>query len=147
MEKNRKNLRDFSIIILALVALSLIRSIVTVCINGFPQPTNIPEGMTKEIAKVITIITFALSFVLLLPQIYLGVKGIKIANGSSTSGKAHIIWALILIVFSAITVISSISDLTKAFNLDSVLNLLGPVVDLALFAFYYIYARKVANDK
>lgn len=144
MEKNRKNLRDFSIIILALVALSLIRSIVTVCINGFPQPTNIPEGMTKEIAKVITIITFALSFVLLLPQIYVGVKGIKIANGA-TSGKAHIIWALILAVFAGITLISAISGLTKAFNFDSIMNLIDPAVDFAAYVFYFIYARRIAR--
>ena len=144
MEKNKKELKSFSILILALVGLTLIRSIVTVCIKGIPQSTEIPEGMTKELVQIVAIIAFAVGFVILIPQIYIGVKGILIANGAE-SGKAHIIWAIILLICSGIAVISGISDLVKAFDIYAVLDLLGPIIDCAVFAFYYIYARKVAQ--
>jgi amino acid permease len=144
MNNNRKELKILSIFILAIVALTVIRAIVGICMNGIPQPTEIPEGMTKELAQIITVITFALSFVALIPQIYVGVKGLMVANGAA-SGKAHIVWALILAIFAGVSVFSGISDLTKAVNLDTVFNLIGYVADLAMFGFYYVYALKVKN--
>lgn len=144
MEKERKELKWFSILILALATFSLIRAIVSVCVNGLPQPTEIPEGMTKEIANIVVIISFALSLVALLPQIYVGVKGIKIANGAP-SGKAHIVWAIILAVFAVIAVISAIINLTKVLNFDTVLKALDPAIDVIIYVFYYIYARKIAK--
>ena len=145
MEQNKKELKWLSIVILALVALSLIRAIVNVCINGLPVAKDVPAGMTKELVQIVTIIAFVASLLLLLPQIYLGVKGLKIANGAE-SGKAHLVWAIVLIVLSAIAAINGISNLTKVFNLDSVMNLLGPAVDVLLFVCYYVYARKIANN-
>lgn len=142
MEKNRKELKSFSILILALVALSLIRAIVNVCLNGVPQ-ISATEGLTKEMIQVVSIIALVVSLLLLLPQIYVGVKGIKIANGAP-SGKAHIVWAIILAVCAVIALISAISALIKAFNFDSILNLIDPAVDVAAYVFYYIYARRVA---
>ena len=144
MEKERKELKWFSILILALATFSLVSAIVRVCVKGLPQLTEIPEGMTKEMANIVVIISFALSLVALLPQIYIGVKGIKIANGAP-SGKAHIVWAIILAVFAVIAVISAISSLTKVLNFDTVLNVLDPAIDVVIYVFYYIYACKIAK--
>ena len=73
MEKNRKELMTFSIVILVLAAFTLVKLIVNACVNGLPQITEIPEGFTKEAVQVITIIAYVLSFLTLLPQIYIGV--------------------------------------------------------------------------
>lgn len=143
MEKNRKELKSFSILILALVAFSLIRTIVDLCLNGVPQ-ISATEGLTKEMIQVASIIALVISFLLLLPQIYVGVKGIKIANGA-TSGKAHIVWALILAVLAGIALIYAIFNLTKAFNFDSIMNLIDPAIDVATYVFYFIFARRVAR--
>lgn len=144
MDKDRKELKSFSILILVLVALTLIRAIVSACVNGF-QVNEVPAGTTKELVQTAAIIAFVVSLLLLIPQIYVGVKGIKIANGAA-SGKAHLVWALILAVLAAIATISAISNLTKAFNFDAVLSALDPAIDVLAFACYYVYARRVANN-
>ena len=146
MEKNRKELKSWSILVLLLVALELIRNIVTVCVNGIPQATEIPEGMTQSMVQTISVIVFALTFVVFIPQIYIGIKGIKIANGAE-SGKANIIWTVVLMILAAISVISAISSLTKAANFDNVMNVVGPAIDLLVFAFYFVFARRVANGQ
>ena len=146
MEKNKKELKSFSILILAIVALSLIRNIVGLCVSGIPQPTESFEGMTQDMVQTISIISFVLALVLFVPQIYLGIKGIMIANGA-TSGKTHIVWAIILIIISIIALIFELVTLINAFNIDTVMNALEPAIELALFAFYYVYACRVKNEK
>lgn len=145
MEKNRKELKSFSIVILALTALSLVSSIVRLCVGGVPQIGEIPAGVSKELVQIVSIIVFAIGFIGILPQIYMGVKGIKIANGAP-SGKAHIVWALIFVILSALSVFSGISGLIKAFNIDTVVDFLYPIVDLALYGLYYMYAVKVKKE-
>lgn len=145
MEKNRKELKVLSIVILAFIALTMIKALVTVCVNGLPQATEIPQGMTAETVKIVAIVFLVLGFIVAIPQIYVGVKGILVANGTA-SGKGHIIWALILAILAGVSVISGISELTKGFSVDSVLGVLDPAIDLALFVSFYVYARRVANE-
>lgn len=144
MDKNRKELKSFSIVILAFVALDLIKIIISLFVKGLPLPNEIPEGMSKDIVQITTIIIFVVSLIILIPQIYVGVKGLMIANGAK-SGNAHIIWAIILVALSAIATISGIVDITKAFSFDALLNILSPAVDVVIFAFYYFYAKKIAG--
>jgi hypothetical protein len=142
MEKNKKELKLLSIAILVLAALVVVKSILNVCINGIKvEPV---EGLSAEVVQVIAIIAFVLSFVVLLPQIYVGIKGIQIANGAK-SGKAHIVWAVILAVFAVIALISSFGGLAK-FSFNAVLNVITPAIDVLLYVCYIIYARKVANE-
>jgi len=144
MEKNRKELKAFSILILVVVALELIRAIVGLCVNGIPKVTEIPEGMTEDMVQISSIIAFALSLAIFIPQIYVAIKGIKVANGEA-SGKAHMIWAVILAILAGVSVVSGISGLFKEFNFDAVMDLLGPAIDFLMFALYYVYARKIAK--
>ena len=145
MEKNRKELKILSIVILALVAFSLVKLIVDVCVNGIPQITPIPQGLTKEIVDVIVIITLALTCVAFLPEIYIGIKGIRVANNNA-KGKAHLVWAIILIVFSAIAVAGAISNLVKNVNTMNIVNLCDVVIDGLLYVTYFDYARKIAKE-
>ena len=144
MEKNRKELKTLSIVILALVAFSLVKLIVDLCVNGIPQITPIPQGLTKEIVDVIVIITLALTCVAFLPEIYIGIKGIRVANNNA-KGKAHLVWAIILIVFSVIAVAGGISNLVKNVNTMNIINLCDVVIDGLLYVTYFDYARKIAK--
>jgi hypothetical protein len=87
-----------------------------------------------------------LAVVLYLPEIYIGIKGIKIANGAK-SGKAHIVWSLVLAVLVAISLIGQVEGLIKNFNFDTFVDVLGPAADFIVFIFYFIYARKVKNEQ
>lgn len=143
MDKNKKTLKEYSIVILVFVAITLVRSIVSLCVKGLPQVEAIPEGMTKELVNIAAIISCVIGFIILIPQIYVGLKGLQIANGATVNGKAHLIWALILAVLAAISTISAISGLISAINFDTIYNVIDPAIDVLLFVCYYICARKI----
>ena len=144
MEKNRRELKTLSILILALAALSFIMAIVNVCIDGFPKVDI--AYISPETAKIVSIITWVLGLVIILPQVYVGVKVIKQAN-NPTGARAHIVWALILGILAAIATISSIVSIAKAFTTSQLVDLINVAIDTLIFATYYFYARKVAQGK
>ena len=141
----KKDLKVVSIVILALLGLSLIRMIVGACINGIPQ-IQATEGLTKEMIQVASIIAFALTFVFLLPQVYIGVKGIKIANGGAF-GKAPFVWTIILAILAAVATVSAIADMFKVFNFDTILLAVDCALDVALYVCYYLCIRNIAKAK
>ena len=146
MEKNRRDLKSFSMLVLLLVALDAILKIVTVCLKGLPEVEQIPEGMSADTVKIASAILFVLGFVVFLPQIYVGLKGMKIADGAKCT-KAFIVWTVILLVIAAIATFSALSEMFKTFNFDNVLNFVSPALDVIIFAYIFVFARKIAGAK
>lgn len=144
MEKQRKNLKAYSVVILICVALSLIRMIADACINGFGDISMLPEGTSEDVALVAFIIVWVLGIIFLLPQVYLGVRGIKQAN-KPTKGRAHIVWAFILTVCAIISTVSEIIVLTNGYSFDKLLALINVLVNVLLFGEYYLAARQISN--
>ena len=144
MIKERKNLKEYSVVILILAALSLVRLIVDVCVNGF-SPKGMPvEGVSEEVVKIAIIIAFVIALLLLIPNVYVGFKGLKEAQ-NPTGARAHIVWALVLSILYLIVTISSVVEITKGFDIDKLINVLNVAVDTALFFAYYLTAKKIAN--
>ena len=142
MEKNKKDLKALSLVILFLAALTLVRIVVNVCVNGLPKVEL--EGVTPEVTNIVAIVALALSCVLLLPQVYVGVKGLKIANGGQ-GNKWHIVIAIILAICSLTAVVSSAISMFKSFNFDTSLTVVDHFLDVAIFIMYIITARKIAK--
>ena len=143
MDKNRKNLFVISIVILAWVVWSIAKSIVEICINGGLELPEV-EGVSKEIMLVAAIIALVIVYIALVPQIYIGIKGIKIAKGAQ-SGKAHIVWAIILGAIAALGFVSSLAGLGK-FSADVLLDIGTSACSLALYACYISFACKIAKE-
>ena len=142
MEKTRKHLKEISIVILILAAFSLIRSVVDVIFTDFSQASRL-EGATPGLILATQIFLIVFAFVLMIPEIYVGAKGIKIANALSSS-KAPIVWAVILAIFSGFAVISSVSSLIQQGDLvGDLLELADKVVDVLLYITYINYAKKL----
>lgn len=143
MEKNRKNLKDYSYLILFLTGLTALRMIFNLIFNGLGIEA-IPADMnlSKEILQVIAIIGHCVGFAFLLPSIYVGVKGLKIAKNPDDS-KAHIIWAKILLVFAVIATISAVSTL---FSTKDVMMGIVTVIDAVLDIIAYFFFIKYATD-
>jgi uncharacterized membrane protein len=140
MEKNRKNLKVISILILALAVYSFARlalSVFTIEVN----PENLAEGVSSSLLLVGQIFVCVVGFILLLPQIYVGIKGIKVSNKPDSS-KAHIVWAVILAALSVIGIFSPVSELIQ--GVDVVGNVLA-AVDMALDVIIYIEYINFAN--
>ena len=143
MEKSQKMLKESAIAILILTALSLVRSIVSAITNGFKVDVNaIPEGMTADLMRIAMIVAFACSLVVLLIQLYIGFKGLKVANAPG-SAKAPAVLALIFAVLAAVAVIGGIRDIVKVFDVSSLLQVIINAIDILIFGMFYVSAKQV----
>lgn len=144
MEKNKKNLKILSILILALAVYSLIRIVLSVFLIDL-NPEDLTDGASATHLLIGQIFVCVVSVILLIPQIFVGIKGIKVSNNPDSS-KAHIVWAVILTVLSVIGILSPASGLIKGV---AVLDNLLAVADMALDAIIYIeyinYAKKLVK--
>ena len=142
MTNAKKNLKLMSIVILALAAFTLIRLGVSVFAIDFGG-ADLPEGVTSGAILAAQIGVLVFSFLLLLPQIYVGVKGMKIAEKPDRS-KTHIVWATVLAVLSVIALISPIMNLIQVGNLaGNFVELIDLVTDAAVYIAYIAYAKQV----
>ena len=83
--------------------------------------------------------------VILLPQIYVGVKGLKIASNPDSS-ELHIIVAAVLLGITSLTAISPIIAIVQNVEVfDNVRYLLSIIVEAWVFFDYIRYAKLVAD--
>ena len=143
MEKSRKYLKIYSIVVLV-YTLGIILNLVA----GLSELNNatIPAGSPDNIVLITKVILMVISGILLLPQIFIGLKGIKVANNPDSS-KSHIVVATILFVLAIFSTITPISSLIKKEAVgENVRNLLSIAVELYLYFDYIKYARLVAEE-
>ena len=138
MEKSKKYLKFVSEIILILLTFSFVRSILEVFLTKVTVD-NVPTQFLI-IAKIILCVVYA---VLYIPQVFVGVKGIKVAKNPDSS-KAHIVWAVIFLVFAIFAAVSAISGLIKAENVtENIFGLIDAAIDLVAYFFYVKFAKQV----
>ena len=142
MNNSRNHLKEASFLVLLFTAFSFIRMIIQFFVVGFEvDPAQV--GVSHELVVVAMIVTFVISLILLLPQLYVGVKGMKIAK-NPTSSKGHIVWAVILLVFTAFGVISTVSSIAEQINvIDNVITLVDHALDVIVYCMYIKYAIRV----
>ena len=142
MNNSRNHLKEASFLVLLFTAFSFIRMIIQIFVVGFEvDPAQVDAS--HEIVVVTMIITFVISLILLLPQLYVGVKGMKIAK-NPTSSKGHIVWAVILLVFSAFGIVFTVSSIPEQINvIDNVITLVDHALDVIVYCMYIKYAIRV----
>jgi uncharacterized membrane protein YhaH (DUF805 family) len=146
VEKARKSLKELSVLVLAFAAYSLIRVVLGAIFTDF-DASVLPEGTTEGMFTVGKIVLCAISLILLLPQIYVGVKGLKVSKNPDNS-KGHITWATVLAVISVIGVISSAYNLIQAGEIvNDILEMADMLIDVALFGFYVKYAKQILKGE
>lgn len=142
MEQSKKNLKVMSILMLCLALVSLVLFTVDLIITDYNVAAI--EGATKGVLIASVIITGIIGLLISLPQIYIGIKGIKVSKNPDSS-KAHIVWATILFAIAVIGVFLYAYE--TFFGGDSVavssLELSNVVVDVFLYYFYIKYAKEV----
>ena len=141
MEKSRKYLKFMSEIVLICLAFSFIRSILEVLLTNISM-NNIPDSYIIT-AKIVLCIIFTVFYV---PQVYIGVKGIKVANNPDSS-KAHIIWAVIFLALALFGAISYVGDMISTGEVvENIFGLVNSVIDITLYFFYVRYAKQVLAE-
>ena len=145
MEQSTKRLKISSILVLVLAGISLLNIIFAICFGDL-NSAEIPEGSPENILMITKIFILSFSLLLLLPRFFVGFKGLWIAK-NRTSSKGHIIWAIIILVFSVIGLPSSISDIVKAEAIgENILSIFNVLLEVAVYYEYIKHARAVANE-
>ena len=144
MEKTKKNLKITSVVLLIMAGFSLLNILAELCF-GEINSAALPEGAPGNILLIAKIILLAISSLLLWPQIYISIKGLKIAKNPNAS-KRHIFWATVLLILSVIALISPVVDLLNQVsvyqNVGAVLSIL---IDVVLYFEYVKYAKAIAK--
>ena len=147
MNKERKLLKEYSVVILILTALSLVRLIVDLFAFGGLDASKFPAtGLPQEVVKITLIISFVIALVFFIPEVFVGVRGLKEAE-NPTGKSGHIVWALILAIFSAVATISAVIDIFSGFDTGKLLEVIDVALDAVIFFMYFLTAKKVANNK
>lgn len=145
MKNSRKQLKAYSFLVLLFAAFSLTRLIVELIVIGFDKETA-TLGVSPELMLVATIILFVISLIFLLPQVYVGVRGLKIAKAPKAT-KGHIVWAVILLAFSVFAIFTPISDIMANVNVvDNIVTLIDHALDIIVYCMYIKYANRVLKS-
>lgn len=142
MSNSRRHLKEASFLVLLFAAFSFIRMIIQIFVVGFNGESE-QVGASRELMVAVMIVTFVVSMILLLPQLYVGVKGMKIAK-APTMSKGHIVWAVILLVFAVFGMISAVSSIAEKTQIaDNIIALVDHSLDVIVYCMYIKYANKV----
>lgn len=142
MEQSRKHLKISSIVVLAFTVgtiFSLIAGLIEL------NNATIPDGAPDNILAITKTVLMVISGILLLPQIYIGFKGLKVANNPDSS-KFHIIVAIIVFIFTLMSLVSPAIALIEGSSNESIGTLLGIAVEASVYFDYIMAARAVANE-
>lgn len=147
MEQSRKNLKNASIIVLALAGFSLLNILFELFfgeLSGELNNAKIPDGSPGNVALIARIFILVVSVLMLLPQAYIGIKGLKIAKKPNSS-KGHIVWGIILVVLTAAGLISPLVSFLQGNGeaFGNVSEFLSIAVDVAVLLGYVKFAMEV----
>ncbi len=129
MENAKKQLKTYSILVLILAAFSFARTI----IDLFLKDSNV----------ITLVITAIVGCLVLLPQVFVGYRGMKVAKNPD-SKKGFIVWAWILLVLAGIGVISGIVSLVNSSDtLGAITSIADALLDAVIFFCVIHYAKIV----
>ena len=144
MNRSRRQLKNYSILVLILAGITALNIIFEFFLKEINN-VEIPEGSPQNILLTIKIVLAVMSFITLLPHIYIGIKGIRIANAPDSS-KGHIIWGVILLAFTVASLMHPVIALIKLEAVFANAATLLSVALEALIMFGYVrYASLVSR--
>ena len=146
MEQARRHLKISSIVVLLFAGFTLLNLIFELWFGDLNN-AEIPAGSPDNILLITKILLLSISFVLLLPQLYIGIKGLKEAK-SPTDSKGHIVWGMILFVLTLVGLISpAVAIIKREAVFENVSSLCSILVEVVVFFDYIKCARLVAQTK
>ena len=144
MEQATKQLKTASYFVLLFAGLSLV-NIVSALAFGDINSAAIPEGAPDNILQITKVILLAVTAIILLPKVYVGVKGLQIAKNPVAS-KRHITVAMFILAFEAIAGIDPILSIVKqGFTMDQFMTVADVLLEVIIIFEYIKYAKDVAK--
>ena len=139
MEQTRKYLKLSSIVVLVFAGFSMLEIVGEVLFGGLDKAV-LPEGSPENIVLITKIFLLSFSLLLMLPNIYIGIKGLRVAKKPNSS-KSHIVWAIILFVVSFLCLIDPIVGfINNGFKFKNISSFCSILVEVVVFFEYIYYA-------
>ena len=146
MEQSRKRLKILSMAILIFAGATILKRLSMILFGGLNDAT-VSVGLSGGILLVAKMVLLAVSLVVLLPHVYVGVKGLKMAENPDLAKKGHVFWATVLLVLNLVGLLSSVQSIVgRVFIVENVLEILGGLVEAAIFYGYIKYAKAVSEE-
>lgn len=147
MEQSRKHLKISSLIVLLFSALTLIQLVASLVWGEELNNATVPEGAPDNIIAIAKVFLLVLSLLFLLPEVYVGIKGLRMAKNPNSS-KGHIIWAGIIFVFTVVSIISPLINFIKGVNTyDNISTVLSLGLNASIYFDYIKYAYLVSKGE
>lgn len=144
MEQKRKHLKAVSVILLAFTGLTFLRTAAEYLFAD-QGIAILPDGSSAILQLIVRLIMVAIALVFVLPQIYMGVKGLRIAKNPAPA-KAHVVWAWILLVLAILGLIEPITAALQPGGLaGNVGALIQGLLSIVIYFAYIRCARAVAK--
>ena len=143
--ETRKHLKISSIVILIFAGSSLLQ-ILSEILFGELNNAAIPEGAPGNVLLITKIFMLCVSVLLLLPSIYVGVKGLKMAKKPDGS-KGHIVWATIIFVIAVLSLIDPVLGfINNEGTTETIGALFSVLLEIVIYLDYIKYAKAVAKE-
>lgn len=137
MEQKRKNLKVVSAIVLVFTGLTFLRTAAGYLFTD-RGVAILPDGSSVILQLIVRLIMVAVTLVFVLPQIYVGVKGLRIAKNPAPA-KAHVVWAWILLVIAILGLIEPVTAVLQPGGLAG--NVVALIIGLLSIVIYFAYIR------
>ena len=142
MNQAKKRLKFISECILILLAVSFIKSILEI----FLKDVTIDDVSESLIITSKIVICLLFTVIIFIPQLYIGVRGLKIAKNPNSS-KSHIIWAVIFAGFAILSIISAIVGMVNTGDIArNIFGIVNGGIDLAMYSCYIVFAKQVFDE-
>ena len=139
MEQSKRNLKIFSCLFIVFALTDAVTFIID-WFNGKLKIENFTGSTTEEIAKVTLIAVIIIAVVAVLVKLYLGIKGIRQAQGK-TKGKANVTIAKIIFICLIILFVLAIVAVIK--NTGNYYDLINYAVNMLIMYYYIKYVNAV----
>ena len=143
MDHSRR-LKFSSIFVLGLLLVSLLEILPEIWFGDFSS-IPIEDGTPANILLITKIFVSVVSVICLLPSVYIGIKGLKIAYNPDSS-KAHIVWGCIVFVFTVIGAIAALLDFLNQVEGVSIFRFLSILVDVVVLFEYVQSSIAIAKE-
>ena len=141
MEQAKKHLKVSSYIVLLFVVLTLIELIAAIFLGDLSSAQA--PGNLVLITQIFLLVFSAL---LMLPKIYVGIKGLRIAK-NPVPCKKHIVWAVIILVFTALELIEPISAMIRQGDFSGNARVFFSIMlEVVIYWDYIVYARSLNKE-
>ena len=144
MEQKRKNLKVVSAIVLVFTGLTFLRTAVGYLFTD-QGVAILPDGSSVILQLIVRLIMVAVTLVFMLPQIYVGVKGLRIAKNPAPA-KAHVVWAWILLIVTVLGLIEPVTTIVQRASLSgNAYALFSGLLSAVVYIVYIRCAKAVAK--